>query len=104
MKEDIFNRYQAILLTDPPFTIKDNIPHVDNVRKFRLENKSDLPKTIYIYENGKLIKGSPFNSYSEAHKLTINRLMIKLKLKLRLKDHDKSTLIFKYSPCDIFFF
>lgn len=66
--EDIFNRYQGILLIDPPFTIKDNIPHVDNVRKFRLENKSDLPKTIYIYENGKLIKGSPFNSYSEAHK------------------------------------
>lgn len=66
--EDIFNRYKAILLIDTPFTIKDNIPHVDNVRKFILENKSDKPKTIYIYENGKLIKGFPFNSYSDAHK------------------------------------
>jgi hypothetical protein len=66
--EDIFNRYEAILLINPPFNIKDNISHVDNVRKFRLDNKSDLPKTIFIYENGKLIKGSPFNSYSEAHK------------------------------------
>lgn len=66
--EDIFNRFQAILTIDPPFIVKDNIPHVDNVRKFRSENKSDLPKTIYIYENDKLIKGSPFNSYSDAHK------------------------------------
>ena len=65
---DIFNRYQAILLISPPFNIEDNIPHVDNVKKFRLENKSDLPKTIYIYENDELIKGSPFNSYSSAHK------------------------------------
>jgi hypothetical protein len=64
---DIFNRYQSILLIDPPFNVEDNIPHVDNVRKFRIENKSDIPKTIYIYENGKLIKGSPFNSYSSAH-------------------------------------
>lgn len=66
--EDIFNRFQVILTIDPPFIVKDNIPHVDNVRKFRSENKSDLPKTIYIYENDKLIKGSPFNSYSDAHK------------------------------------
>lgn len=66
--EDIFNRYQAILLIDSPFNIEDNIPHVNNVRKFRIENKSYLPKTIYIYENSKLIKGSPFNSYSDAHK------------------------------------
>src|SRR5690606_17333987 len=42
---DIINRYQAILLINPPFNIEDNIPHVDSVKKFRLENKSDLPKT-----------------------------------------------------------
>lgn len=66
--EDIFNRFQAIFNIDPPFKVKDNIPHVDNVRKYRLENKSDLPKTIYIYENDKLIKGSPFKSYVDAHK------------------------------------
>lgn len=66
--EDIFNRFKAILTIDPPFIVKDNIPHVDNVRRFRSENKSDLPKTIYIYDNDRLIKGSPFNSYSDAHK------------------------------------
>jgi len=65
---DIFNKYQAILLNKPPFNVEDYIPHVDNVRKFRLENKSYLPKTIYIYENGKLIKGAPFDSFSSAHK------------------------------------
>ena len=62
---DIFNRYQAILLKKPPFNIEDFIAHVDNVRNFRLENKTDSgPKTIYIYENGKLIKGAPFDSFS----------------------------------------
>lgn len=61
---DIFNRYESILLINPPFDIDKNIPHVDNVRKFTIENK---PKTIYIYEDGKLITGSPFNSYSSAH-------------------------------------
>ena len=28
---DIFNRYQSILLKDPPFNIEDNIPHIDNL-------------------------------------------------------------------------
>lgn len=45
---DIFIRYKAILLINSPFNIEDNIPHVDNVIKFTLEDKSDLPKTIYI--------------------------------------------------------
>ncbi len=58
--EDIFNMYQLIFLKNPPFNIENSIPLVDNVRNFRLENKSDLPKTIYIYEYSKLIKGSPF--------------------------------------------
>lgn len=65
---DIFKRYKAISLTDSPFNVGVNIPHVDNVRKFRLENDSNKPKTVYIYENGKLIEGSPFNSFSTAHK------------------------------------
>jgi hypothetical protein len=69
--EDIFLRYQALLLIKPPFQVEDRIPHVDNVRKFRLENKSDAcfaTKTIYIYENGILIKDAPFNSFSSAHR------------------------------------
>ena len=38
------------------------------MRKFRLENKPNVTKTIYIYENGILLKDAPFNSYSSAHK------------------------------------
>ena len=54
---DIFNRYQQILLKKPPFNIEDFIPHSagDNLRNFRLLNKTDIPKTIYIYDNGKLL-------------------------------------------------
>ena len=66
--ELIFQKYQALLLIKPPFKVDELIPHVDKVRKFRLENKSDAPKTIYIYENGNLIKNAPFNSFSSAHK------------------------------------
>lgn len=68
---EIFARYETILLIDSPFNVKDNISHVDNVRKFRAKNRSNAPKTIYIYvaaPEDKLIKGSPFNSYSDAHK------------------------------------
>lgn len=66
--EDIFKKYQAMLLIKPPFDVEEYMPHVDNVRKFRLENKTDVPQTIYIYENGNLIKDAPFNSFSSAHK------------------------------------
>ena len=38
------------------------------MRKFKLENKTNGPQTIYIYENGSLIKDAPFNSFSSAHK------------------------------------
>ena len=60
-----------MLLIKPPFDVEEVIPHVDNVRRFRLENIKNAmpkPKTIYIYENGELIKDAPFNSFSSAHK------------------------------------
>lgn len=66
---DIFNRYQSLLLINLPFNIEEKIPHVDNVKKFTIKNKSNRPKTIYIYEDGKLVKGSPFNSNSSAHQV-----------------------------------
>lgn len=62
------NSYQKILLKNPPFKIEEFIPHVDQARKFRNYSKSDIFKTIYIYENGKLIKGAPFDSFSSAHR------------------------------------
>jgi len=65
---DIFGRSQAILAQDPPFDIKANIPHIENVRKFSIANRSVNPIIVYIYENNNMIKGSPFASYSAAHK------------------------------------
>lgn len=47
---DIFIRYETILSTDSPFNVKNNIPHVDNVIKFIMENKSDVSKAIYIWK------------------------------------------------------
>ena len=46
---DIFNRYESILLIDPPFNIEDNISHVDNVKKFSIANK---PPKNYLYIRG----------------------------------------------------
>jgi len=66
--DDICERSQKILSLDPPFDVQANIPHVDNARKFRLANKSETPKTVYIYTNKVEVKGSPFSSFSLAHK------------------------------------
>lgn len=54
--------------TKPLFDIKQFIPHVDHARRFRVANKSDKPKIVYIYTNEGLIEGSPFASFSMAHK------------------------------------
>lgn len=65
--QDIFERFQAILAKNPPFDVKANIPHVDNVRKLSIANRSLKPIIVYIYENNSMINGSPFASYSAAH-------------------------------------
>jgi hypothetical protein len=66
--KDIFDRSQVILAKDPPFDVKANIPHIDNVRKLSIANRSVNPITVYIYENNNMVNGSPFASYSAAHK------------------------------------
>jgi hypothetical protein len=65
---DIFERFKILLEKDPPFDVQANIPHVDNARKFRMANKSENPKTVYIYTSEGMIKSSPFASFSSAHK------------------------------------
>jgi hypothetical protein len=65
---DIFERSVSIFEKDPPFDVKTNIPHVDNVREFSIKNRSKNPKTVYIYTNNGMIEGSPFVSFSAAHK------------------------------------
>ncbi len=64
----IFERSKIILAKDPPFDVKSNIPHIDNVRAFSIANRSEKPNTVYLYEDGNLVKDSPFASYSAAHK------------------------------------
>jgi len=66
--DNIFKRSQTIFEKDSPFDVKSNIPHSDNVRKFSIQNRSDNPKVVYIYTNKGMVKGSPFVSYSSAHK------------------------------------
>ena len=53
---------------EPPFKVKLFIPHVNNARNFRIANNSDQPRIVYIYTNEGLIEGSPFASFSLAHK------------------------------------
>jgi len=52
----------------PPFDLKLNIPHTENVRKYSIANRSENPKIVYIYEDNKMVDGSPFASFSSAHK------------------------------------
>lgn len=68
MIDNIFKRSQTIFEKDPLFDVKSNIPHSDNVRKFSIQNRSDNPKIVYIYTNNGIVQGSPFVSYSSAHK------------------------------------
>lgn len=63
----IFERSKTILALDPPFDVKSNRSHTDNVRAFSIANRSEKPNTVYIYADGNLVKGSPFASYSSAH-------------------------------------
>ena len=37
------------------------------VRNFSIVNRSENPKTVYIYTDEGMIKGSPFISFSAAH-------------------------------------
>jgi hypothetical protein len=65
--ENIYDRFYKLSQIEPPFNVKLFNSHVDNARKFRLANKSDQPRTVYIYTSEGLIEGSPFASFSLAH-------------------------------------
>lgn len=65
---EITERFNLIMQKDPPFDVKLNILHVKNVRDYSIITKTKEPKTVYIYSEDKMIEGSPFNSFSMAHK------------------------------------
>ncbi len=69
--EEIINninkKFEDIIKKDSPFNIELDLPHTENVRRFSIANKSEKPKTVYIYTDEGLLEGSPFPSYSAAH-------------------------------------
>lgn len=65
---DIFERSETIFAKDSPFDVEANISHIANVRKWSIRDRSENPKIVYIYANDDMIKGSPFPSFSSAHK------------------------------------
>lgn len=65
--ENINERFENISKLEPVFNVKLFIPHVDNALKFRIANKSDKPRNVYIYTKKGLMDGSPFSSFSLAH-------------------------------------
>ena len=65
---NITERFNNIMQKDSPFDVKLNIPHTENVRKYSIKNRSENPKIVYIYVNDEMVTGSPFISFSSAHK------------------------------------
>ena len=65
---NITERFKNIMPKDSPFCVKLNIPHTENVRKYSIKNRSENPKIVYIYVNNEMVTGSPFTSFSSAHK------------------------------------
>jgi hypothetical protein len=66
--ENIYESFDNISKTVPPFNVKLFIPHVKNALDFRIANKSDKPRIVFIYTKDGLMEGSPFVSFSLAHK------------------------------------
>lgn len=65
---NITERFNNIMQKDFLFDVKLNIPHTENVRRYSIANKSLNPKIVYIYNGNEMVYGSPFASYSTAHK------------------------------------
>lgn len=65
---NITERFNDIIQKDSPFDVKLNIPHTENVRKYSVANRSENPKIVYIYDGSEMVDGSPFASFSSAHK------------------------------------
>lgn len=64
--DDLIKRSNIILASNPPFNINSGKTHTELSQNY---SKSLVSKTVFIYKNNKLIEGSPFKNYSEAHKV-----------------------------------
>ena len=101
MIDEILKKSETIFEKDPPFDVESNIPHSDNVRKFSIQNRSDNPKVVYIYNNEGMVEGSPFVSYSSAHKaLGLNPSSNTCNRYIDTGRFYKNTYIFSSNPID----
>jgi len=66
--DDIFKRSAEIFYKNPPFDINLGKSHVELAQSFNKIKRGLYPAIVYIYKNNKLVKGSPFTTYSSAHK------------------------------------
>lgn len=67
--EYITNCWDKLLINDWPIDINKDIDHNRNSRLLIKELRSNNRYRVYIYENSKLLEGSPFKSYAEAHRV-----------------------------------
>ncbi len=65
---NITERFKHIMQKESPFDVKLNIRHTENVRKYSIANKSENSKVVYLYDSNEMVHGSPFASFSAAHK------------------------------------
>ena len=58
----------SLLAIEAPFNILSGLDHFTLAKKYANSSGSRKGFKVYIYENGKEIKGSPFNSYRSGGK------------------------------------
>lgn len=70
--EDIFKKASLVFSSLPPFSLSSGKTHIELVRSYLILKRKTSTISVYIYtieEQGlKLVEGSPFSKYSEAHK------------------------------------
>ena len=66
--DDIIKRSLERFATEPPFDLSLGKSHVEYAQAFSLAQRRLTPKIVYVYRNKELIEGSPFLTYSSAHK------------------------------------
>ena len=66
--DDIIKRSLKIFATSPPFDLSLGKSHVEYAQAFSLAQRRLTPNIVYVYRNKELIEGSPFSTYSAAHK------------------------------------
>lgn len=64
----IFIRSDKLFAQEPLFNISLNKTHLNFAREISIQQRKLTPKIVFIYKDNQLIQGSPFISYSDAHK------------------------------------